>query len=218
MTRVYDMTEEEILALTDDQINKLIDYECALEGAPMLPPDPGPKPTKDAPPPDAQAYEVAGFYVLDADHAGRILAALNSGTLYTTEYGRNSSIKYLSPIGNGSYHAPKVEAKMFHSAELWDSVKGDQSAFAETEKEWERREEIYNKAVKERSKLTEAVWEHVGNLRSHAWQRERIRDEFKRYLDLAENNNKIALAFLKKVKDLSDFPELENEFCPPQCA
>jgi len=218
MTRVYDMTEEEILALTDEQINKLIDYECALEGAPMLPPDPGPKPTKDIPKPDAQAYAVAGFYVTDAEHAGRILAALNSGTLYATEYGRSSSIRYLSPITNDSYQTPKMELKAFHSAELWDSIKDDQSAFGELEKEWERRKKEYNKAVEERSKLTESVWEHVGDLRSHAWQREQIRDEFKRYLDLAENNNKIALAFLKKVKDLSDFPELEEEFCPPQCA
>jgi hypothetical protein len=214
MTRIYDMTEEEILALTDDQINKLIDYECALEGAPMLPPDPGPKPTKDIPEPDVQAYAVAGFNVLDADHAGRILTALNSGTLYNIEYGRNYDVKYLSPITSGSYHAPKVEVKSFHSAELWDSIKDTQSAFAEQEKEWNRRKEIYNTAVEGRAKLTESVWEHVGNLRSHAWEREQIRGEFRRYMELAENNSKIALAFLQKVKDLSDFPELEKEFCP----
>lgn len=217
MTRIYDMTEEEILALTDEHINKLIDYECALEGAPMLPPDPGPKPTMDIPKPDIQAYGVMGFYVLDPEHAGRILTALNSGTLYNEEYGRGST-KYLSPISNGSYHAPKIDAKMFHSVELWDSIKGEQTAFAEQEKEWEIRKKIYDKAAEERSQHTEAVWEHVGNLRSHAWQREQLRNEFKRYLDLAEDNNKIALAFLKKVKDLSDFPELEEEFCPPQSA
>jgi hypothetical protein len=35
-------------------------------------------------------------------------------------------------------------------------------------------------------------------------------------MELAEGNRQIALNFLEKVKDLSEFPELREEFCPPE--
>ena len=52
MKRYNEMTDAELLELTNEQIATLIDYECALDGVPMLPPDPGPAPPDDVPPPD----------------------------------------------------------------------------------------------------------------------------------------------------------------------
>ena len=215
MKRIYELDETELLALSDEDVKKYVDYECALEGVPMLPPSPGIKPSKDAPAPDAQVYSIAGFLTLDAEHAARILAALESGKLFTESYANNDyGTKFLESIAGDSYHSPKIESRRIHSPEQWDRIKDVQSEFVTKLKAWEKVNSDYDKALSERKKISDNVWDKINEARDHSYERDSLRREFVRYLELAEGNHQIALNFLKKVKDLSDFPELVEEFCP----
>lgn len=217
MKRIFDMTEEEILALADEQIANLIDYECALEGAPMLPPAPGIKPVVNAPPPDVQAYDVAGIITMSADHAGRILAAIESEVIYSWEYsGNDYKTKHLSPISEGSYNHPKIKSEKYYSPAQWDAIKDAKAIIEEKLSQWEKVNKAYSEACDARASITDSVWEKVRGVRYHAYDRDQLRNEFTRYLTLAEGNRRIALNFLEKAKDLSDFPELKQEFCPPE--
>lgn len=215
MNRIYEMEEAEILALADEQVSKLIDYECALEGAPMLPPEPGMKPTKQLPEQDAVVFTVGGHMTLSADHAQAIFAALTSGQLYDESYeGRFYEIKFLEPIIQTGYHAPKIESKRSYSAERWNQIRADVSEYTAKLAEWEKKNEEYQKALKSRSTIHERVWDRIMTARNHASDREQLRREFERYLELAEGNRRVALNFLEKVKFLGKFPELREEFCP----
>ena len=217
MQRIYDMTEQEVLALTDEQVEKYIDYECALEGAPMLPPAPGIKPVVMTLPPDVQAFLVAGIITREAAHAARIMDAINSGIIYEAEYaGKSYKEQHIVPIGSDSYHMPHVEAKRYHSPEQWDTIKNAHTEIAAEAEQWEKVKKAYDEACNARSKITDNIWEYVGKLRDHAYDRDQLKKEFTRYLELAEDNKRIAFNFLKKAKDLSDFPELEAELCPPE--
>lgn len=215
MKRIYDLTEAELLSLTDEDVMRYIDYECALEGVPMLPPVPGACPVKVTPAPDANVFEVAGFLTMDSTHATRILDAFNSGELYKESYpGSDYGTKYLTPMSNDQYSKPKIETKTVHSAEQWDKIKDSHQAFVGEKAAWDKINKTYQEALKGRSSISEDVWQQIRDAREHSYDRERLREEFGRYLVLAEGNKQIALNFLEKVKDLSDFPDLILEFTP----
>lgn len=215
MKRVHELTEAELLALDDDMTMKLIDYECALEGVPMLPPAPGPAPKKDFPEPDAQCFAVGGILTRDSVHAARILEAISSGELVETTYaGSDYNNRYLKPLRQSDYNYPKLSTETYRSPEQWDSIKDDHSSFATRKAEWDRIDKEYSSALKERATITDDVYGRIREARQHSYDRERLREEFARYMELAEGNRQIALNFLEKVKDLSEFPELREEFCP----
>jgi hypothetical protein len=214
MDRIYDLTDKEVLALTDEQVAKYVDYECALKGAPMLPTPAGIKPVANTPAPDITAFKIAGFYTLDAAQAERILDAINSGIVYESKYqGSDYSCCYLSPITVDSYYFPKIETAQFHSAEQWDRIKDDRASIASKLKEWEELDNAYSDALNKRADISDDIWEYVGAVRAKAREMDTLRNDFKRYLELAEGNKRIAFNFLKKVKDVYRFPELEEEFC-----
>lgn len=213
MKRVYEMDETELLALTDEQTVKLVDYECALEGVPMLPPHPGPAPEKVTAAPDVTLYQVAGQKTLDHDHAKRILDACNSAQLFETGNARNSyETVFLTPLTERSYSIPKIETSSVHSPEQWDRIKNDFTSFSERKDEWDVINKAYQSALKERQSITDDVYSKISDARRHSYTREQLRTEFARYMELAEGNRQIALNFLEKVKDISPFPELRTEF------
>jgi len=216
MKRINELTEAELLALTDADAQNLIDYECALEGVPMLPPHPGPAPVKNAPPFDAKAFEVGGVLVLDSEHAGRILDAITSGPLYKIEY----SSEHLVALREGDYDFPEIKTKAARSPEQWAEIKFDMGKYEAEKKEYDRLTKTYSDAMKERQSIIDTLRDAISDARERHYSREQLRSEFARYLELAEGNRQIALNFLDKAKGviLSKFPELREEFCPPQAA
>ena len=212
MKRIYDLEETEILALSSEQVTDYVDYECALEGVPMLPPAPGPEPKRSAQEPDVKSYEIAGFFTLDADHAGRILAALNSGPLYKEESASfDYKVKHLVPIGDDSYYTPKIEGKTTFSAEKWDAIKNEQAQMGMVIKQWKTANDEYKECLTARKYITEKVWEHVDGVRTFVCEKETIRKNFVLYLKLAEGDRQIAINFLEKVKSLDEYPGLKDE-------
>lgn len=214
MKRIYDMEDTEVLALTDEQISNLVDYECALEGVPLLPPEPGPAPVKVAPPLDLKVFEVGGVMVVDAEHAGRILDVITSGPIFKKEYDK----EHLVPLNSGDYSFPKIETKMVRSIEQWEAIKADMTAYEAAKREYDKTSKLYNDITKDRQRIVNGIYDIIHDVRDLNWQREHIRSEFARYLVLAEGNPQIALNFLEKVKDLSKFPELKLEFVPEAVA
>jgi hypothetical protein len=217
MKRVSEMNDAELLLLTDEEISKLVDYECALEGVPMLPPAPGPAPVKDAPDADVSVFGIAGIYTMDADHASRILAALNLGQLFSTSYiGSDYNNQYLVPITKDTYDRPKIETNNIHSPEQWDKIKDAAAQYNLKKAEWDRVAKVYNDALKDRDSITKEVYQFVEEARDRNYEQVRARDEFTRYLELADGNKKVAMNFLLKVKTSleREFPELVQELCP----
>lgn len=212
MKRIDELLEAELVALDDDMIQRYIDYECALEGVPMLPPTPGLEPEKTFPGPDAKVYKIGEFMTRDSEHASRIMEALTSGQLVQADYDRDYNNKYLKALNPGEYSYPKIETAVYHSPEQWDRIKDDHSKFSVKKSEWENLKKTYDNALKERAGVTKKVFDLIQDARDRSYNRDRLRAEFARYLELAEDNRQIALNFLEKVKDLSEFPELRAEF------
>jgi len=217
MVRYYELNEEQLLALADDEVKKLIDYECAIEGVPMLPPSAGPMPVETAPDPDVRGYEVGGIITTCPEHASLILQALTSGPMFTASYcGRDYTIRYLEPIGPKSYSHPKLESQMYRSAAQWDAIKDDKRAFDVKKEAWDKLDKEYAEALKARDHISEAVWDAISEARTKKRERENITAEFAAYKDLAQGDLTIAMNFMLKAKSsVSDkYPELIQQLCP----
>lgn len=211
MKRIVDLEEKEIIELSNEKIEDYINYECALEGVPMLPPHPGPAPDKIKVEADTKVFEIAGYLVLDTDHAGRILDALNSGVLYREEIANfDYSLKHLTLIYD-DYYAPKITAKNILSPELWDSVQKSHAAISSQLKQWKIINDEYQSSLKEREAITTQVWDHIESVRAIVCEKENIKNLFSQYLKLAEGDKSIAMNFLEKVKQLDSYPDLKEE-------
>ena len=212
MKRYNEMTDAELLELTNEQIATLIDYECALDGVPMLPPDPGPAPTLSMPPMDTKVYEVVGVLVMDSEHAGRILDAITSGPLFKTEYGSN----YLIPHKESDYSFPEIKTKSVYSQEQWATIAPAVKEHETAKKEYDRTARDYNEGIKARKDITDAVNSAIRNASDCEYERQTLRREFARYLELAEGNKNIAMNFPTKAKSYmqQDHGELVQELCP----
>lgn len=194
MKRIDEMTREEIVALTDERINMLIDYECAMEGKPLLPDSPI-KPIVPEYAPDTLIYTVAEVTTKCADHAQRILEAINSGERVSKKYVSGPSyMKMLEPVSS----KVTITSETVFSIELWDKIKNEKLAADVWMEEYKQLKKEYDDAVNKRAEISDRIWEWIGNSRNEEYRRERIRNDFKRYLELSEGNKSIAMNFLKK--------------------
>jgi hypothetical protein len=204
------LNEEQLLALDYDQKQLIIDLECAQQGLPLLPENPGPKPEVAAVVPDSCVYEVAGVAVMTIEEANKILAFLDTFTLIHREYyGSNYCIKSVTA---DSYYAPKVTKTPTFTKEVLDSSKDMIKRNTQILAEWENHNTEYENAVTARKDVIEELEDLIENARNNFYKRESLRNKFQRYLTLAKDDRQIALNFLKAVESLYDFPELEEEF------
>ena len=80
MLRFTEMTDAELLALTETELEELIDLECAYEGIPLLPPKPE-EPIKPANlRPDTSVFHFDDIYITDPEEARRAEELLRSFT------------------------------------------------------------------------------------------------------------------------------------------
>jgi hypothetical protein len=216
MKRIHEMNDAEILTLTDDQITKLIDYECALEGVPFLPPNPGPKPEKPAMEKGKTCYSIGGVYVLDMKHAVKILEAITSDTVFKTDYtGSDYNNQYLKRLSTDDYGYPSITTHEYPLPEQWDKVKDAMAAYKHTLKAWEELNTAYTSAVTGRQDIVDAAYETVSAARNRRYEMDSLRSEFERYMELAEQNPTVAMNFLVKSRNIvCNYPELVEELCP----
>ena len=204
MKRIDEMKKEEILALTEGEIASLIDLECAYEGIPLLPECPK-KPELVKHEKDLTAYEVAGYYFLNPEEAGRVLEVLQSTAAYVKDgWGEDAGLKRVS---DADFYSPKVEAKKFYSqtklAEITKDLEENKRVLAAYEKEKER----YDRILKDRTKVADRVTAVINEVVETEEDRQFYEAEFNRYLVLANNNKEVAMNFLLKT-----YCDVEHEF------
>lgn len=211
MKRLTAYTRAELAELTEDEIQKLIDLECASEGIALLPPKPEKTPELELPEPDLKAYVVAGIIVSDMKHASRLLETITSGTIFKSDYSGDYNRKYLKPLKQADYNYPKIEQESYYSPELYDELKRREKAHKEQYGAWKQLEKQYDEALEARQSIASEVFKAINEARDYYFEIERIRSQFERYLVLAENNRQIAMNFLEKVANLEPYEGLRDE-------
>ena len=215
MKRFNELNEVELLALDDQQVSVLVDYECALEGVPMLPPEPGVKPVQPEIKKDVTVYSLQNtVMVKDITVLNQILKVLEGVQLYTQNYG-NPHYTVTEIESNDAYNAPRIATNTYPTKEAVDAMKGEFAKFKAEDATYTEKKSEYDEALTKRNEIAEDVYEAIREARTKDYERQRIRSEFARYLELAEGNKRIALNFLEKASAiLYKYPEMKEELCP----
>lgn len=205
MKRWIDLTEKEILNLSDDQVDRYVDYECAINGHPLLPVMPS-MPNKSSAIPDITGFAVGGIFFKEAEHAHQMLNLLETLESYSIEYLPGGDYRCKGLKLNTDY---SVSTDKFFSPEHWEECRNQQRALIEAEKEYGEAKKDYDDAINERSNTYSWIWDRVYEVRAAERDRQRVRDEFGRYLELAEGDRGIAMNFLKARRTVDS--DLESE-------
>ena len=219
MKRYYDYEDHEILQMTDEDIDKLIEIECAVAGAPLRMEQPVP-PQPSAVEPDVTTYTVP---------AGTLRFANKETALAAVEFLNGLSRMRIESIIPRSYGAPyRVESD---DSELsvgternWSDVhyathaKAIKDAKAAKD-EYDRARREYDDAHKKREASVKDVYDHVRHVRDRDADRRHCRQTFASYLELAEGQQEIALSFMLKtaerydeafIRETLNFPKTET--------
>jgi hypothetical protein len=195
-----DYTGQEVEQLTDAQVQKIINFECADAGAPMLPERPE-QPEKPTHKPDMQLYQVGGYYgwhVRTPEEAATVLGALAKVVLWDTDYAGSNYNNKKAVKKDFNSAQEKVEATNVFSPELWDKVKSEMEAYDQKKKAYDTAIESYNKADRARNEISSWVWGVVSEARSFAYKRTELEGFKQNYIDLAEGDLELGEKFFIK--------------------
>lgn len=192
MTRFEDLSNEEILALEEREIERYIDLECAVEGVGLMPKPPV-KPTKAETTKDLTLFYVGGLYLKDADEARELQGVLNELSIWDTKYVGG---QYYDKIGYKKKEKFTVSEDLYYSQEQYDKCEGDIDQYNKEVEEYNKLDREYRDLQSKRRDIAKEIYNKVEALRQKETEKIRMLEKFNYYLELAENDPKIAYKFL----------------------
>lgn len=197
--RAFDtLTEQELVALSEEDIQRYIDYACAENGVPLLPaliPEP---PSNPVPETDEIAYAVGRSYSTDivclkSSDAQELADFLNRIQTVELQYVPGPTTDRVIDVRRGPY---VVTPTPCYSAALGATIRPALADAERAKKVYDAAKKDYDRAVAEREGTASEIRDKV----SDAWEvhnrRESRRRDFARYLQLADGKQDIAARFL----------------------
>lgn len=203
-TNINEMNEQEVLSLTNDQIDWLIRYACAEEGIRHLPEPVKPEPFK--PEYDAEVYEVHGMYFATVEAAEEIKQVLNdvSHEMRKLDYDwrNSSSYKYVS---EGSFAFSVEKVKCFTPAR-YEKIAGELKRLEAEKRKYEALLKEYQEEQKKAQHIKGIVFDVLESHRTTAYIREKSCNDYREYLKLANGNVETARRFFEKA-----YPDVNHQ-------
>jgi hypothetical protein len=193
MRTISEYNQEQLLSITDEDIEKVIDFQCALEGVPLLPERPV-EPTKLEIAPDVTVYEVAGFVFKEKESAEIVQQAINGQVMVKIDYDYNLGYdyKYVTSVND---NAAAIAANKYLSLAAFDEAKSEIAKYTAEYKQFDGLNKIYQDVSSQRQDIADRVWNAVYDAR-------RIRDDklnamkrFERYVGMADGDKELANKF-----------------------
>lgn len=199
MKLLKDYTGRELEDLADDEVQRLVDLECADAGVAFLPDHPGAF-AAAAPKTDAVMYKVGntGLFTSTREAAESIIDLLRGfafvtlGARWNRDYSRSiPTLGFLeldTEVGRMEVYSEK------RAAELKDDVA------RENERKIDHKNalEEFDKVSNSRQNVSDAVWKMIGEARAFKAKRESLVADLARYISLADGSNEIGLRFFQK--------------------
>jgi hypothetical protein len=208
-----ELSDQEILELSDPQIEKIIQYKMAEEGIKLFkkPIEPEYEEEKEK---DLVFWKIDGLSFLFANQEDAVTIAeqllLKQKNMFTDTWD-SSTPKSLETDRDYSGNV----RERFHISNVMYYSQERHAEATITVKQNKKAKETYDKLLKEYEEAYEAsqyirdeVWNKVFEIRDKYTNFDRLKNLFSQYLELAEKNEEIAWNFLKKAEIVDE--EAEN--------
>lgn len=215
MKYITGMTHQEILALTDEEIERMIKVKMAEEGIKILSPPEEPKygVIQDA---DTSVFvsDITGFVGMHTfEGLEEILKIIMDVGYSKVEYDYSNEINRVEDFP--SYANPfTISTKKIYSSELYSKVKSTVSDNNKLKKIYEKELKDYEDNLSSAEWIREEVHGAVDKARRIQCEKEEMIRRYKEYLELAGGDQLIAMRFLKKAYTVNQSTERYiNENC-----
>lgn len=209
--KIFDsLTEQELVALTDEQIQRYIDYACAENGVPLLPSMVQPPPVVNFEA-DVKIYTVGHhLHFATMEEATRVADAIQANNPIELDYLSTPSGAPSHAVSRRRSTSESVTVQDAFSAERAAALKDDMAGAQKAEAVYQAAKKEYDRAVNERESYADDIRGKVADAWETHNRRESRRRDFERYLQLADGNREIAARFLANAhRDAQDLlPEL----------
>jgi hypothetical protein len=202
-TNINEMTHEEIISLTPEQLEWLVKYKCAENGVKNLPRPV--QPEQFTPDFDQTVYEAGGFYFTCQDEAMQFCDFLNSSeTTVKLDYDWQvgSQYKYSNPLADTDLFQayPRKCFSREKYATLKDKLQDAEKAKTEYKKQLEEWEKNEKEVSASRYEVIEVHNDHVQQeylLKQHI-------ANFRYYKELSNGDAEIAEKFFRKAYSVNN--------------
>lgn len=214
MKKITEMTEQEILALTEEDVQKIIKLRMMEEGIKIMDKPKVPELFEIAPA-DVQIFTIPildGFAFTDMEEVTKVAEVLqNVNSLRKVDYDWNklgSDYKYLTKKERYAFRGDSdfdVQSGWVYSGELYAKI-ADFAVQNKAMKEQAKKDkEEYESQLQEASGITTEIRERVSEVRSKYM---RLNDLTRRfaidYFPLSDNNEDMAIKFMTKAYSLTE--------------
>lgn len=214
MKKINEMTEQEILALSEQDIQNMIKFRMMEEGIKII--DKPKKPELfEIEPADKKVYIIPilnGYAFTDFAKAQKVSEALqNAKSFKKIEYDWNklgSDYRYLEKKDRYSYSYPNdfgVNEIYVYSNELYANIVDFAAQNKVMTKQVESDMKAYNDAYAAASEITLEIRDKVSEVREKVARLERLTQKFADdYYPLSDNNEDMAIKFMEKAYSLTE--------------
>ena len=194
MKRLEDYTNEKLLALSSEEVDNLVDLECAHAGVQLLPFKPESPKMEKAPSEDMVYFTISELEFLKMEDAMAVAAFVAEKERIRTKY-----------AGGGRYErvfsATVKEIPEIASKKLWSEVHYNQIAHIkeriESEKKaYESQKKEYDDIVESRAEISNSVLAAVEKAHSEKRTLDMLCRDARRYLKLSLGDKEIAKRFM----------------------
>jgi len=190
--------------------DNFFEFQCALEAIPFLPTHPGAEPDKFTETKDLTTWKIKDIRFKNKADADKIYSLIATMPLCTTDY--HQGVYVVKEIDSDNYNYPKLTPETHYSPELYQQIKQDLSDFEDRKAAWKKLKSAYDEVADLRADLSAEIQEVIQKQVKKNSNYICMVDKHKKYLELANDDNKIALNFLSSAcpnyKD--EFPEYFN--------
>lgn len=191
MKRITELTEEEILSLTEEQTDDIIKYECANSGVKILP-EPI-EPTNTISSGDLKRFEVNGFIFEKIEDAQDFLDKAILSKKYDWNYGLD--IKYERE--HYDWDLVIKEVNIFSKGKL-SSIETEAAEHKKLKEKYEKDKKEYDANHKEVLAIVDKVNEVIQKVKDKYEKLDTLAIQMEEYLRLSEGDRKVAFNFLNK--------------------
>lgn len=205
-----ELTDYELAALEDKEIDKIRQLILAEEGIPIVVNEPV-KSEMETPKKDLTIYVIKGISgsiaftdineaieVVEIFKRCKTIGLLRYGSKYNY-FAEGSELSY-----NGEHSEITIESQGVYSKELERSIRNKYDDCMIQKENYEVELSNYNELLAAQEKATKDFYNALDKARETVQRRENLKHQFQDiYLVLAENNKEIAMKFLKKAYTIS---------------
>jgi len=191
--RFSDLAIEEKLELTDGEVEKFIDLECAFEGVKLIPcPEAPVKPEMEKGETYYQIGYISELQFKNMADAEKVLELLKTcqmvGTCYLGDYNYVSKVKNFDKQINthSAYSKEDIEA----NRKTLEEYKKKKESYAELKKE-------YDKELELKTLIEDKIWDEVNHLRGIKQMQDDMIATYQKYYAMAKEDSTIAMQFLR---------------------